>query len=71
GDVEEVLARFYRAPRNRFLTVEPHLTVFKGFENLRDSAHKNKFTYSSEDEAFDAAVAALKEVLEKRGFRYE
>ncbi len=47
------------------LTVEPHLSVFSGFEKLeRDNENvQKKYCYSSSREAFDAAVSALKELI--------
>ncbi len=47
------------------LTIEPHLSVFSGFDKLErnsESTHR-EYSYSSSREAFDAAVAALKELL--------
>ena len=47
------------------LTIEPHLSVFAGFEKL-EQGHENmqkKYCYSSSREAFDAAVSALKELI--------
>ncbi|MCM1103467.1 MAG: sugar phosphate isomerase/epimerase [Clostridium sp.] len=47
------------------LTIEPHLSVFSGFEKLeRDKENTDKkYCYASSREAFDAAVSALKELL--------
>lgn len=47
------------------LTIEPHLSVFSGFDKLEKSHGKmpEKYCYSSSGEAFDAAVSALKELL--------
>lgn len=47
------------------LTIEPHLSVFSGFEKLErgsETAHK-EYCYPSSREAFDAAVLALKELI--------
>lgn len=46
------------------LTIEPHLSVFSGFEKLeRNNENIQRYCYSSSREAFDAAVLALKELL--------
>lgn len=47
------------------LTLEPHLSVFSGFEKLEQGSENapKKYCYSSSREAFDAAVSALKELL--------
>lgn len=55
----------------KLLTVEPHLTVFEGLENLQGEGLKHKFTYKSQDEAFDAAVNALKTILDENGYEYK
>lgn len=49
----------------KVLTIEPHLSVFEGFENLEQGNKTDieKFCYPSSRAAFDAAVNALKELL--------
>ena len=50
----------------KVLSIEPHLTVFKGFEALENKNDlKNIFTYPSSREAFDAAASALKKIIER------
>ena len=47
------------------LTLEPHLSVFKGLEAL-ENGEKTKvgeFAYPTQRDAFDAAVQGLKELL--------
>ena len=60
GNIPYILERF----KGEMLTLEPHLTVFPGFEKL-EAVEKTKmgFCYGSARLAFDAAVAALKELL--------
>lgn len=50
--------------QGKVLTLEPHLTVFDGFDKL-EAAEKTRmeFTYPSSRAAFDAAVNALKEII--------
>ena len=50
------------------LTLEPHLAVFAGLQALEregDTSGIGKYVYSSNDEAFDAACAALKDILQQ------
>ena len=46
------------------LTLEPHLSVFDGFDKL-EAKEKTKmgYCYSTPRAAFDAAVSALKELI--------
>lgn len=65
GRVPEIVGKFLAAGGNQ-LTLEPHLTVFDGFAALEQEDAKTKmdeFAYASQREAFDAAVAALKEAI--------
>ena len=49
-----------------FLTVEPHLRVFKGLEALEtDEKTKMPNTYATSYEAFGAAVDAIKAIIAK------
>lgn len=52
------------------LTLEPHLKVFAGYAQIDHQEMKNKYTFASNDEAFDAAANALKEILNKNGYVY-
>lgn len=65
GDLIEMIG-----DRDKVLTIEPHLKVFKGYSEIDDTEMKNKFHYASNSEAFDAAVSALKEVIESKGYKY-
>ena len=65
-----LLKKFSKADGKRFLSVEPHLSVFEGLKNLQDDSLKHKFTYASNDEAFDVAVKAIKRMLEEEGYIY-
>ncbi len=67
GHVPEVLKAFL-AQGGKNLTVEPHLAVFDGLKGLERKGDRSivgggSFVFSSNDEAFDAACAALKELL--------
>ena len=50
------------------LTLEPHLRIFSGYAQIDHSEMKNKFAYESNDQAFDAAVDALKVILYQNGY---
>lgn len=71
GSIAFLLEKFYQPNVNRILTIEPHLTVFAGLNQLQDEKLKHKYTYASQEEAFDSAVQALTELLEQRGYSYE
>ena len=66
GAIAELVARIGDA--DRVLTLEPHLAVFDGYAEIDGTEMKNKFTYQTNDEAFDAAVTALKGVLAAEGY---
>lgn len=57
--------------RDVVLSVEPHLAIFKGFAQIDKTEMKNKFTFASNEEAFDAAVNSLKKVLNEAGYKEE
>lgn len=60
GNIPYILQNY----RGKVLTVEPHLSVFSGFEKLeRESDLRGKHCYSSPGEAFDVAVSALKKLI--------
>lgn len=66
GHVAEILTRLNAEREGEvILTVEPHLTVFKGLEGLQDEALKHHESYPDSRTAFHAAVTALKGILEK------
>ena len=49
--------------RDTVLTLEPHLKVFSGYNEIDGEEMKHRFRFESNDEAFDAAVAAMKKIL--------
>ena len=66
GNVAEILRRL-NAERDGeiILTVEPHLTVFKGLNDLQDEELKHHESYPDSRTAFHAAVSAIKGIIEK------
>lgn len=68
GMVRELVERIATDCEEMVLTIEPHLAVFAGYAAIDSTEMKNKFKYSSSDEAFDAAVGALKAILYSVGY---
>ena len=67
GHVKEILDAFL-ARGGKDLTLEPHLAIFDGLKGLerkgdRSIVGSGAFVYASNDEAFDAAAAALRALL--------
>jgi len=61
-----VLLEKYKKIGGKVLTLEPHLKVFAGLETLERVGAESvigRYEYPSNRTAFDAAVAALKEIL--------
>ena len=56
---------------DKVLTLEPHLAVFAGYAAIDNSPMKNRFRFESNAAAFDAAVTALKTLLNDAGYRPE
>ncbi len=55
--------------RDIVLTVEPHLATFSSYAQIDGSEMKLKYRFESNAQAFDAAVSALKKLLDKGGYR--
>ena len=70
GKISELIARIDPAD-DKVLTVEPHLKVFDGFADIDDTQMKNKYHFASNEEAFDAAIGAIKGVLTDAGYKYD
>lgn len=54
--------------KDTVLTLEPHLRVFAGYAQIDNQEMKNKYTFESNEQAFDAAVDALKNLLLDNGY---
>lgn len=54
---------------DKVLTLEPHLAVFAGYATIDNTEIKNKFYFTSNDEAFDVSVNALKKLLVAHGYK--
>ena len=66
GKINELVARI---TDDKVLTLEPHLKMFIGYASFDTEEMKNKFTFKDNNEAFDAAVNALKAVLAAEGYK--
>lgn len=64
GNMSEILRRLNAEREDEvILTVEPHLTVFKGLSDLQDEELKHHEAYPDSRTAFHTAVQALKDIL--------
>ena len=64
GDLPYVLKRFLHTPGDHLLTLEPHLMAFPGFNELEQEAASIQDTaFTAQEEAFNTACAALKNLL--------
>ena len=61
GDLPFLLSKY----KGKVLTIEPHLTVFNGLENLEgpEKSRVGQYTYRDSFTAFKAAADALKELI--------
>ena len=68
GMIGELLSRI---KDDKTLTLEPHLAVFDAYKTIDSTEMKHKYIYKDSNEAFDAAVNALKDILYKLGYKEE
>jgi hypothetical protein len=66
GNIQELVRRI---KEDKVLSIEPHLAIFEGYAQIDNTEMKHKFEFHSNDEAFDAAVSGIKEVLAKAGYK--
>ncbi len=55
--------------RDAVMTLEPHLTLFTGYKAIDNTELKTKFHFGKTEEAFDFAVASMKALLERCGYK--
>lgn len=70
--IPQMLEVLREEERTAFITVEPHLQVFKGLAELEEdggAAMRHKYQYASNRESFSAAAAALLRCLSEAGYR--
>ena len=69
GKIAEAIDKINRHTDNAvFLSVEPHLHVFSAYKTIDEHALKGRRSFASSDEAFDFAVASLKNLLRGEGY---
>ncbi len=70
GNVEALISA-YSEKGGEVLTLEPHLMEFCGLKALENGESVDTVSaYKDENEAFDAGVSALKEILNRLNLRY-
>ena len=67
GDVDRLVRMI---DRDTVLTLEPHLKIFGGYDKIDGEKMLHRHHFRTNDEAFDAAVAALKNILTQTGYKY-
>ena len=65
GGIEKL---FNMIDRDTVITVEPHLAIFEGYAAIDGTRMKNKYKFDSNQDAFNAGVAAVKATLQKCGY---
>ena len=66
GKIEELVSKMQG---DKVLTLEPHLAIFDAYASIDGSEMKHKFHFTNNNEAFDAAVKAIKDILVKAGYK--
>jgi sugar phosphate isomerase/epimerase len=69
GKVSEVIEKISNVKDDEtFVSIEPHLFSFTGYSNIDNRELKHKFHFENQNESFDAAVNALKDILKNLGY---
>lgn len=64
GHIQEILADYCAASgREVILTLEPHLYIFSGLDQLADRKFENPYRYETSEEAFLDALSRLRKLL--------
>lgn len=66
GKIDELLRLI---DKDAVFTVEPHLAVFGAYSQIDNTEMKLRHSYENNQKAFDAAVSALKKLLEAGGWQ--
>ena len=70
GKISEVLTKISEVRNEKtFVSIEPHLFAFTGYSNIDKRELKHKFSFANQNESFDAAVNALKNILKDLGYK--
>ena len=65
GGLEALLSSL---PSDAVVTLEPHLAIFDGYASIDNTEMKHRFKFSSNGEAFDTAVNAVKDIFKRLGY---
>ncbi len=69
GKIAEAIGKVDRHTDNAvFLSLEPHLHIFAAYASIDEHELKGRHAFNSKGEAFDFAVAALKNLLRREGY---
>lgn len=66
GEIEKLISL---VTGDKVFTLEPHLSLFTAYAAIDDTELKNKYHFATNDESFDFAVNALKNLLKKQGYK--
>ena len=66
GEIEKLISL---VKGDKVFTLEPHLSLFTAYAAIDDTELKNKYHFATNDESFDFAVNALKNLLKKQGYK--
>ena len=70
GRYDEIIDRIDKATDKLiYLTIEPHLVKFVGYDKIDDLALKTGIRFENADDAFDCAIRSLKKMLTSLGFK--
>lgn len=66
GEIEKLISL---VTGDKVFTLEPHLSLFTAYSAIDDTELKNRYHFATNDESFDFAVNALKNLLKKQGYK--
>ena len=66
GEIEKLISL---VTGDKVFTLEPHLSLFTAYAAIDDTELKNRYHFATNDESFDFAVNALKNLLKKQGYK--
>lgn len=66
GEIEKLISL---VTGDKVFTLEPHLSLFTAYTAIDDTELKNRYHFATNDESFDFAVNALKNLLKKQGYK--
>ena len=66
GEIEKLISL---VKGDKVFTLEPHLSLFTAYAAIDDTELKNRYHFATNDESFDFAVNALKNLLKKQGYK--